>query len=342
MTQATPRWLRGTSEPLVTLYDVALLDLDGVVYVGPEPIPGVREVLAKAREAGMRLAFVTNNASRSPATVAAHLVELGIPAVPEEVVTSSQAAASVVRERLGEGATVLVTGSPALRGIVEAAGLRPVDTADDRPDAVVQGFWADLRYTDLAEATIAVRAGALWVATNVDSTLPSPRGLLPGNGSLVGVVATATGRKPIIAGKPELPLHAEGVRRMSARDPLVVGDRLDTDIEGANAARTDSLLVLTGVTSALDLAGAPAEHRPTYVTADLTGLLEPQPVVEGDTQLAQCGSCSARRTDRGVELEGSGPPIDALRALLGLLWAADDAGEEIAGVAEAIASIDLG
>jgi len=133
VTQATPRWLRGTSEPLVTLYDVALLDLDGVVYVGPEPIPGVPEVLAKAREAGMRLAFVTNNASRSPATVAAHLVELGIPAVPEEVVTSSQAAASVVRERLGEGATVLVTGSPALRGIVEAAGLRPVDTADDRP-----------------------------------------------------------------------------------------------------------------------------------------------------------------------------------------------------------------
>jgi ribonucleotide monophosphatase NagD (HAD superfamily) len=273
--------------------------------------------------------------------VASHLVELGIPAVPEEVVTSSQAAASVIRERLGEGATVLVTGSPALRGIVEAAGLRPVDTADDRPDAVVQGFWADLRYTDLAEATIAVRAGALWVATNVDSTLPSPRGLLPGNGSLVGVVATATSKKPIIAGKPELPLHAEGVRRMSARNPLVVGDRLDTDIEGANAAQTDSLLVLTGVTSALDLAGAPAEHRPTYVAADMTGLLEPQPVVEADTQVGRCGGWLARRTDSGIELEGDGPPIDALRALLGLAWAADDAGEEIAGVAEAVAGIDL-
>jgi glycerol-1-phosphatase len=343
---STRSWLRGTTEPLATIYDVALLDLDGVVYIGSEPISGVAEVLAKVRDAGMRLAFVTNNASRDPSTVAAHLVGLGIPAVAAEVVTSAQAAASVVRERVGEGARVLVTGSPALRSIIESAGLRPVSSADDKPDAVVQGFWRDLRYADLAEATLAVRAGALWVATNVDSTLPSPRGLLPGNGSLVGVVATATGAAPIVAGKPELPLHAEGVRRMSAHKPLVVGDRLDTDVEGANAAGTDSLLVLTGVTAAVDLLSAPVSHRPTYVAADLLALLEPQPTVEVEPFSARCGAWSARYLDGVVggvvEVSGDGPPIDGLRALLALVWAATDAGEQLAGADEALAALELG
>ncbi len=339
-------WLRPSAQPLASCYDVALLDLDGVVYIGPQPVSGAAPALAKARAAGMRLAFVTNNASRSPATVAAHLRELGVPADADEVVTSAQAAASVVRERLGEGATVLVTGSPALREIVEAAGLRSVASADDRPDAVVQGFWSQLCYKDLAEAAIAVRAGSLWVATNVDVTLPSPRGLLPGNGSLVGVVATASGRKPVVAGKPELPLHAEGVRRLDARNPLVVGDRLDTDIEGANAAATDSLLVMTGVTSATELLCAPAEHRPTYLGCDLSALLEPQPEVVVDEQGARCGQWIARRSRDGsrgeVELTGDGPPVDGLRALLALSWVADDAGEELADAARALGRLEIG
>lgn len=343
------RWLRACPQPLASCYDVALLDLDGVVYIGPQPIAGAAPALAKAREAGMRLAFVTNNASRDPATVAAHLVELGVPATPDEVVTSAQAAASVVRDRLGTGATVLVTGSPALRAIIEAAGLQPVSSADDRPEAVVQGFWAQLGYHDLAEASVAVRGGALWVATNVDATLPSPRGLLPGNGSLVGVVATASGHKPIVAGKPELPLHAEGVRRLGAKHPLVVGDRLDTDIEGANAAQTDSLLVMTGVTTTDELLGAPTEHRPTYLACDLAGLLEPQPEVVVDEQGARCGASTARRRGetkgdrrRGeVELVGDGSPIDALRALLALSWAADDAGDELADAARLLAGVEL-
>ena len=333
-------WLRSCAQPLAARYDVALLDLDGVVYIGPQPIGGAPEALAKARAAGMRIAFVTNNASRDPATVAQHLAELGVPATPDEVVTSAQAAASVVRHRLGPGATVLVTGSPALRAIVEAAGLQPVTSADDRPEAVVQGFWAELTYQDLAEATVAVRGGALWVATNVDSTLPSPRGLLPGNGSLVGVVATASGHKPIVAGKPELPLHAEGVRRLDATRPLVVGDRLDTDIEGANAAQTDSLLVMTGVTTAAELLGAPAEHRPTYVSCDLFGLLEPQPAVIVDERGARCGGWVARRLPE-AELLGDGPAVDGLRALLGLAWAADDAGEELTDVTRALARLEI-
>jgi HAD superfamily hydrolase (TIGR01450 family) len=339
-------WLRPCGQPLATRYDVALLDLDGVVYIGPQPVTGAAPALAKARAAGMRLAFVTNNASRSPATVAAHLSELGVPADADEVVTSAQAAASVIRERLGDGASVLVTGSPELREIVEAAGLRPVSSADDRPDAVVQGFWDRLCYADLAEAAVAVRGGALWVATNVDATLPSQRGLLPGNGSLVGVVATASAHKPIVAGKPELPLHAEGVRRLGAKNPLVVGDRLDTDIEGANAAATDSLLVMTGVTTGVELLNASAEHRPTYLGCDLSALLEPQPEVVLDEQGARCGEWFARRAGDGkraeVELGGQGPSVDGLRALLALAWAADDAGEELADAARSLARLEVG
>jgi glycerol 3-phosphatase-2 len=312
--------LRGSERPLVELYDVALLDLDGVVYVGPEGIPGASEALAEARRRGMRLAFVTNNASRDPESVARHLVELGVPAMVNDVVTSAQAAARVLHERLGAGSAVLVTGSPALRAIVEAAGFRVVESADDRPDGVVQGLFNELRYADFVEAALAVHAGALWVATNVDTTLPSPRGLLPGNGALVGLVQIATGVEPVVAGKPALPLHAEAVDRTGAKHPLVVGDRLDTDIEGAIAASTDSLLVMTGVTTAAELLAARPERRPTYVAADLTGLLVPQAmvVVRGDS--AQCGGWDATTTGGTLSVTGHGDPIDGLRLLATVCW----------------------
>lgn len=341
MTPAASRrsWLRATDRPLADIYDVALLDLDGVVYLGSQRIEGVPESLAAARERGMRLAFVTNNASRSPDDVAAHLVELGVPAKPDDVVTSSQAAAHLVAERLGPGATVLVVGSPALRNVVKEAGLTPVDSADDRPDAVVQGFWFELRYADLAEAALAVRAGALWVATNADSTLPSTRGLLPGNGSLVGVVRAATGASPVIAGKPELPLHAEGVRRTKAVRPLVVGDRLDTDIEGANAANTASLLVLTGVTAAAGLIAAEAKYRPTYLAPGLVGLLEPHPQVEIEGRIARCVRATAAVRGRDFTVEADDAPIDGLRALLGLAWTLADAGEPLPATRDALASL---
>jgi glycerol 3-phosphatase-2 len=222
-----------------------------------------------------------------------------------------------------------VTGSAALRTAVEFAGLRVVASSDDGPDAVVQGYSPDLRYADLAEAALAVRGGALWVATNTDSTLPSARGLLPGNGSLVAMVAVATGRRPVVAGKPELPMHAEGVRRTNAKNPLVVGDRLDTDIEGANVADTDSLLVLTGVTAAIDLVHASVVHRPTFLAADLSGLVDTQPDVEGDDATTRCGgwTTSADRVDGHIEIgvDGDGRPIDGLRAVLTAAWTASDA-----------------
>jgi HAD superfamily hydrolase (TIGR01450 family) len=340
VTRAAGRSLLGISTPLAITYDVALLDLDGVVYVGPDPIPTAAPALAKARAAGMRLAFVTNNASRDPAAVAAHLVALGVPAEAAEVVTSSQAAATVLAERLGIGASVLVTGSAALRSAVELAGLRVVTSSDDRPDAVVQGYSPDLRYADLAETALAVRAGALWVATNTDSTLPSARGLLPGNGSLVALVAVATGRRPIVAGKPQLPMHAEGVRRTGATNPLVVGDRLDTDIEGANVADTDSLLVLTGVTAATDLVDVSVEHRPTFLAADLTGLVDTQPDVERDGLTTRCAGWTASADQSAgrvaIRVDGDGRPIDGLRAVLTAAWAARDAGAAAADASPAL------
>ena len=260
---------------LVEAYDVALLDLDGVIYTGASAVPGAVAALTRARAAGMRLAFVTNNASRSPSAVAAHLSRLGLPAAATDVVTSAQAAARLVAERFPPGSPVLVAGAMALRLALRARGLRPVSTFAERPVAVVQGFAPDLGYSQLAEAGLAIRAGALFVASNTDATLPTPRGLQPGNGSLVQVLVTATGVRPIVAGKPEPPLHAEAMARTGAKRPLVVGDRLDTDIEGAVRGGADSLLVLTGVTSPLDLVLAPPGRRPTYVAADLRALFAP-------------------------------------------------------------------
>ena len=208
---------RGSAEPLDTIYDVALLDLDGVVYLGGTAIPGAAEALRKADAAGMRLAYVTNNAFRTPAAIAALLTSFGVPAAQEDVVTSAQAAARLLAERLPAGAPVLVIGGSGLRMALRERGLRPVSTAADQPQAVVQGYSPDVSYSMLAEGGLAVAAGALFVASNGDLTLPSRRGRQPGNGSLLQVIATATGVRPLVAGKPEPPLHHESVLRTGAK-----------------------------------------------------------------------------------------------------------------------------
>src|SRR5216683_2852342 len=202
--------------PPAASYDVALLDLDGVVYSGPDPIDGAVDALAAARKAGLRLAFVTNNASRSPSAIAEHLTRLGVPAGSADVVTSAQAAATLIANRFPAGSPVLVAGSNGLRLAVRERGLRPVSLAADHPVAVVQGYAPDMNYGLLAEAGVAVRDGAFYVATNSDSTLPTPRGPQPGNGSLLQVIITATGTRPVVAGKPETPLHAEAAGRSRA------------------------------------------------------------------------------------------------------------------------------
>jgi glycerol-1-phosphatase len=339
--------LRGSESPLNEVYDAALLDLDGVVYLSGAAIAGAPDALAQARRRGMRLAFVTNNASRTPSATAAQLTRLGVPADAAEVVTSAQAAAHLIADRVPAGAPVLVVGGMGLRHALRERGLRPVSTAADRPAAVVQGYGPDISYGLLAEGALAVRAGAWFVASNVDVTLPTARGLQPGNGSLVQVIVTSTGTRPVVAGKPEPPLHEEAVARTGAKHPLVVGDRLDTDIEGAVRVGADSLLVLTGVSRPADAVLAPPGQRPTYLARDLAGLLEPHPAVTANGGAYLCGGWRARlRTvtenqdgkagDGGhagadgsgaraarLEISGEGAAIDGLRALCAAAWSVD-------------------
>jgi glycerol-1-phosphatase len=332
---------RASADPLAKVYDAALLDLDGVVYIGGKAVPGAATALGEAAAAGMRLAFVTNNASRSPSAIAAQLSGLGVPATASGVVTSAQAAARLLAERLPPGSPVLVVGAIGLRLALRERHLRPVSTAAERPLAVVQGYAPDLSYDLLAEAALAIRAGAWFVASNADVTLPSPRGPLPGNGSLVQVLVTATGQRPVVAGKPEPPLHAEAVQRTGAARPLVVGDRLDTDIEGAVRGEADSLLVLTGVSHPADAVLAPPGRRPTYLARDLDGLLTEHPAVTpGDGGFA-CGGWTARLTPDGgkLELSGSGDPMDGLRALCGAAWSSTSVTPEMA--ASAVQGLDL-
>jgi glycerol-1-phosphatase len=318
---STAKAPRGSEDPLVSAYDVALLDLDGTVYLSGAAIPGAAEALRKADAAGMRLAYVTNNAFRTPAAIAALLVSFGIQAGPDDVVTSAQAAARVLAERLSAGAAVLVIGGSGLRMAVRKRGLRPVSTAVDRPAAVVQGYSPDVSYSLLAEGGLAVGAGALFVASNGDMTLPSRRGRQPGNGALTEVITTATGVRPLVAGKPEPPLHDESVLRTGAKHPLVVGDRLDTDIEAAHRVGADSLLVLTGVTGPVEAVLAPPAQRPTYLAEDLAGLLEPHPGVTIQDGTFGCGGWAARADGGRLELTGGGQRIDGLRVLCAAAWA---------------------
>ncbi|MDG4798402.1 HAD-IIA family hydrolase [Micromonospora sp. WMMD1082] len=310
-----------TGERLADGYALVVFDLDGVIYLIDQPIPGAVETVARLHSAGRAVAYATNNASRRAADVADLLTGMGVRARPEEVLTSAAAAAQLLGERLPAGAPVLVVGAEALRSEISEAGLKPVSTADDSPVAVIQGYGPQVGWADLAEAAVAVRAGATWVATNTDRTLPSGRGPLPGNGALVAALATALGRDPDeIVGKPAPELFATAARRADGGRTLVVGDRLDTDIEGANRAGLDSLLVLTGVSDAAELLAAPPQRRPTYVSWDLTGLFDPTEVVRVPAPQADEGGWHVAVGADGWELAGSGRPLDALAALCAVAW----------------------
>ncbi|SEG64261.1 Haloacid Dehalogenase Superfamily Class (subfamily) IIA [Thermomonospora echinospora] len=333
--------MRECERPLSEAYDVALLDLDGVVYVGHRPVPGAAEALAKARAAGQRLAFVTNNASRTPSAVAALLTRVGVPATAQDVVTSAQAAARLLAERLPRGSRVLVVGGSGLRQALYAQGLVPVSTAAERPAAVVQGYDPNLSYGLIAQGAQAVARGALFVGSNGDLTIPGGDGPpAPGNGSLMQVIRAATGVEPVVTGKPERPLHQESIIRTGAERPLVVGDRLDTDIEGAHNGGADSLLVFTGVTDPLTALTAGPRHRPSYLAADLGGLLVPHPPVRRDGQGWHCRGWTARWTGAKIELTGEGDPYDGLRALCAAAWRTDEPVAEPA-VAAALARLGL-
>jgi glycerol-1-phosphatase len=308
-------------------YDAALFDLDGVVYLGPVAVPGAAEGIAALRQRGARVGFVTNNAARPPAAVAGHLVELGIPAVAEDVVTSAQAGADLVRSRFGPGIRVLVVGGEGVVKALDEAGLLPVWSADEEPVAVLQGWGVELTWQQLNEAAIAIHRGAHWVATNTDPTRPTDRGLVPGNGAAVAAVAMAVSVTPEVAGKPYRPLLDDTVARIGARRPIFVGDRLDTDIAGAVNAGLDNMLVLTGSHGPADLLIARPGERPTHLGYDLRALLDPPLVVTSDATGWHCGPARATVSDGEVQLTGA--PADSVLGIwtaAHAAWAAADAG----------------
>ena len=312
-----------TDKDLISNFDALLADLDGVVYAGPHAIPGAVESLRRLDGIGVGLGYVTNNASRTPAQVAQHLRDLGAPAEDQQVVSSSQAAGELLASLLPAGARVLVTGGDALAGEIELVGLVPVRSAAENPVAVVQGFHPDVGWKDLAEASYVVAGGALWVATNRDMSIPQERGIAPGNGTLVAAVAAATGQRPLVAGKPEAPLFQAAAKRLAADRPLVVGDRLDTDILGGNNAGFATVAVLTGVDTRESILAARTLERPGFLIRDLTDLYRPYPAVEHDAGRYGCGAASAVVDGRTVRISGDPDDLDAWRAACAAWWAAN-------------------
>lgn len=305
--------------------DVVLADLDGVVYAGSGALPHAVESLNRARE-GRALAYITNNASRTDASVAAHLSELGLPTTSRDVVTSPQAAMRLLAEKISPGSTVLVVGGDGLVVEAEKAGFVVTRSADDAPAAVVQGFAPDVGWAQLAEAAFALKTpeeegGIPWVATNTDWTIPQSRGLAPGNGTLVSAVHTAVGRLATVAGKPEVPIFEEAVARFGARHPLFLGDRLDTDILGANRAGIASALVLTGVDRPKHVLAAPEGSRPTYILGDLRELHEPYPEVHVKDGVATVRGARVAIDGPDIRILGEGDrPIDLVRAGAAAIW----------------------
>lgn len=311
-----------TEVPLISLFDALLADLDGVVYEGPHAIPGAVDSLQQLGDLGIGLGYVTNNASRTPAQVAAHLRELGAPAEDNQVVSSSQAAAELLASLLAPGARVLITGSPALAQEIELVGLTPVYSQDEDPVAVVQGFNPGIGWKDLAEAAFVVSAGALWIATNTDMSIPQARGMAPGNGTLVAAVAAATGQTPRVAGKPEAPLFHAAAKRLAADRPLVVGDRLDTDILGGNNAGFATVAVLTGVDTRASILAARTAERPAYIIDSLSDLHRPYPAVEHTDGTHHCGAASARVSGNTIHISGDESDLDSWRAACAAWWTA--------------------
>lgn len=328
------------SGTLLSAYEGIVCDLDGVVYRGPSAVPHAVDALGAARAGGTRIVYATNNASRTPGDVAGHLAELGLDLDVADVVTSSQAGAVHLASVLDPGSPVLAVGGEGVGVALEAAGLRPVRTADvadlGRPvAAVLQGLGKDVTWRDLAEAAFAIQGGAAWVATNADLTLPEARGLAPGNGALVGVVREAVDVDPLVVGKPETPLYelAADVLHTPVDRVLAVGDRLDTDLQGAVSTGMDGLFVLTGVSRLRDVALADERCRPRYVVLDLRALHEPyaEPVVDrsGDGARAVVGDARATLTSGRLDVEIGTDPTGAARALVAAAWSVLDAGGDL-------------
>lgn len=309
------------AESLVSEHDCLLLDLDGTVYRGAEPVDGA---VATLTGLGVQSLFVTNNASRGPGEVAARMRRMGFSLGDDDVVTSAQSAARLLASRLRPGARVLVVGADALRAEVSDVGLCPVRATADGAVAVVQGHSTRTGWDDLAEAALAIRGGAWWLATNLDSSFPTERGLLPGNGSMVAALQTATGGIPDVAGKPQPAILRDALARGRFQSPLVVGDRLDTDIACANAAGLPSLLVCSGVAGPGDVLTATVGQRPTHVAKDIRSLRYPSVSTRIGRQpywRVEADGDAVTVLSTGVADDGDG--LSIIRAIAHEIWQID-------------------
>ncbi|MBO0812801.1 MAG: HAD-IIA family hydrolase [Microlunatus sp.] len=324
-------------EVLIDRYDSALFDLDGVLYLGPEPVAGAPDAVTRLQAHGVRVGFVTNNAARTPKAVAEQLRGFGINCDEQDVITSAQAGARVLSERFGAGARVLAVGGDGLYQALSDLGLIAVSSADDQPVAVIQGYDPELSWELITEAALAIRRGALWVATNTDPTRPTERGLVPGNGAAVAAVRTAVETDPLVAGKPERPLLEETVRRLGSQRPIFVGDRIDTDIAGAGNLDLDSMLVLTGAHGPVQLFSAIGIERPTHIGLNAGALLVAERLARpaGEDRIA-VGSIEAYLDRQQVRLSREPTDddlVDAIWAATRLCWQCADAESPVDGFA---------
>ncbi|TSI13672.1 HAD-IIA family hydrolase [Brevibacterium aurantiacum] len=312
--------------------DCVLFDLDGVVYHGPEPISGAVEGINFLHEQSIPVNYVTNNATRTAGVVAEHISTLGINTTPAEVTTSAQVLAGRLAERFGTGALIYLVGATGLATALESEGLTLTHNLDDGPVAIAQGLDPDITYQAIVRACEAITSGIEWWATNPDYSMVGPRSRVPGNGAFIDMLSKLTGAQPTVVGKPSPHMMEFAARRIGAQRPLMVGDRLDTDIEGGNSAGFETALVLTGVHDIHDALRARPGLRPTYILPSLRGLPK---LIDGEDTYGSAGgalgSAGCRIVDGQLCLDDSahsGAAIvqDALR----LAWEAMDRGDNVA------------
>ena len=335
------RNLKGTVRPLAETYQLALLDLDGVVYRGKNPVEHAADSIHAAESLGMTIEYTTNNSSRHQSVVADQLKGFGLAVEPWQVITSSVVAARMVAKAVPSGARVLVLGADHLRDEVARNGLTIVEAPQDHPDAVIQGWYPEMTWQMMANVSFAVEAGAAYFVTNRDLTIPRELGIAPGCGSMIQAVINATGVEPVAsAGKPESFMYdearelnaAEGHDLVPKESSIAIGDRLDTDIEAGNRGGYDSLAVLTGVTNPAELMLAPEHLRPTFVAKDLRELAKAQPEPERvDEHRWTCAGASASMEGDRLDISDS-TDINALRAAIGLMWWMADNGRDVASI----------
>ena len=305
-------------------YDTLLLDLDGVVYEGKNAIDPAPSVINGFQDSGVKVGYVTNNSSRRPEEIADQLVGFGVQTLPSQVIGSAEIGAELLATLVPAGSKVLVVGGDGLRSAVQNAGFELVVSSDDNPAAVIQGFAPDVAWHHLAEASYAIQRGAKWVATNQDWTIPREKGMAPGNGTLVSAIHTAVGILPPVAGKPEPEIFHAAVRKLGAGAPLFVGDRIDTDIIGANRAGIPSVVVMTGVATRKEFLGLKPENRPTYILGNLGELTREYQEPKATKRGYKCGKALVEMLGNKVRvIDGDPKSLEALKAACAVIYNAE-------------------